>query len=121
MLARNHGSIPKSDERVATFRSIRRAALGLPNSILAIRNSTLGMASHNLSNTVPAILGATPVSQCMQERKKETKKERKKEREKEREAKTEGAGPRREKNREREKRREKEQLGFWVPVTQNKY
>ena len=36
------------------------AALGIRNSILRIRNSILGMASHDLSNTKTTILGATP-------------------------------------------------------------
>ena len=44
---------------------LKIAALGLQNSNLRIRNSTPRMASHNLSNTIPAILGATPVSECM--------------------------------------------------------
>ena len=43
---------------------LKVAALGLQNSNLGIRNSIPGMASHNLSNTIPAILGATPVSEC---------------------------------------------------------
>ena len=42
------------------FRSILRAALGIQKLILGMRNSILGMASHDLSNTKTAILGATP-------------------------------------------------------------
>ena len=42
------------------FRSILGAALGIRNSILGIQNSILGMAPHDLSNTKPTILGATP-------------------------------------------------------------
>ena len=42
------------------FRGILRAALGVQKVILGMRNSTLGMAFHDLSNTKPVILGATP-------------------------------------------------------------
>ena len=41
------------------FRGILGAALGIRNSILGIRNSILGMASYDLINTKPTILGAT--------------------------------------------------------------
>ena len=41
------------------FRGILGAALGIGNSILGIRNSILRMASHDLINTKPTILGAT--------------------------------------------------------------
>ena len=42
------------------FRGILGAALILQELILGIRNSILGMASHDLSNTKTTILGATP-------------------------------------------------------------
>ena len=41
------------------FRGILGAALGIGNSVLGIRNSIRGMASHDLINTKPTILGAT--------------------------------------------------------------
>ena len=41
------------------FWGILGAALGIGNSILGIRNSILRMASHDLINTKPTILGAT--------------------------------------------------------------
>ena len=44
----------------AQFRSILGTALGIQNSIHGIRNSILGMASHDLSSTNITILGATP-------------------------------------------------------------
>ena len=42
------------------FRGILGAALRIQKLILGMRNSTLGMASHDLSNTRSTILGATP-------------------------------------------------------------
>ena len=42
------------------FRGILGAALGIQKLILGTRNSILGMASHDLSNTKTTILGATP-------------------------------------------------------------
>ena len=42
------------------FRGILGAALEIQKLIFGIRNSTLGMASHDLSNTKTTILGATP-------------------------------------------------------------
>ena len=44
---------------LGAFRGILGAALGIGNSILGIRNSILGMASRDLINTKPTILGAT--------------------------------------------------------------
>ena len=41
------------------FRGILGAALGIGNSILGIRKTILGMASRDLINTKPTILGAT--------------------------------------------------------------
>ena len=41
------------------LRGILGAALGIGNSILGIQNSILGMASRDLINTKPTILGAT--------------------------------------------------------------
>ena len=42
------------------FRGILGAALRIQKLILGMRNSVLGMASHDLSNTKTTILGATP-------------------------------------------------------------
>ena len=42
------------------FRGILRAALGIQKPIFGMRNSILGMASHDLSNTKSIILGAIP-------------------------------------------------------------
>ena len=42
------------------FRGILGAGLGLQKVTLGMRNSILGMAFHDLSNTKPVILGATP-------------------------------------------------------------
>ena len=42
------------------FQGSLGATLGIQKLILGIRNSVLGMASHDLSNTKPTILGATP-------------------------------------------------------------